>query len=608
MRSLSSAAIIARWEARRFSGSLGRRVLPLALVLALFVAGAAVFASQQGLHLHDNLFRAGVSDPEVAGILSSDPQFSVATGTRLFLVRNKASFDIMIISGRVVAGDSDRGRAALLAFRRDYDQYRNSVYRQDRDTFAAYPVWIEVHTVQSELDFSTAQTSIQIPLPRPGPVAPAPPASPPVPEGPVGVIPNKEPGPDLSAGQARTGLQETADSSPVARFTGVLGAGNPSGSFRTPSQLSTPLPFDSIILLFLFIFPIYFASQFFTMSIWQERSGRAGEPLLSTPAGAAAIIVGKGLPYFLGILGATTAVILVLRAPLAILLPLLPVVLFFFASALIIAMVSRSYRELSFVSLFFACMVTSYLLLPSIFTSVHVISMISPLTLIVLTLQNEPYTALQYLYSTSLFYLAGAVLFCAGVVNYNGEQLFSQAPLVQRVREFISAAISKNHPLISLFFINALSIPFIFMAQMLVLVLVFNLPVPLSLALLLVFAALIEETVKSAGISTLILDSREGIPWTSVISGSLVTAGAFLFAEKLLLLVTLSQISDSIFGSILFLSLGALALPFLLHFAGVLVTASGVRWRGSSGYVPGILLSTMVHCLYNAYFILGAIR
>jgi ABC-type Na+ efflux pump permease subunit len=34
------------------------------------------------------------------------------------------------------------------------------------------------------------------------------------------------------------------------------------GDFKTPSQLSPPLPFDSIILVFIFIFPLYFTSQF----------------------------------------------------------------------------------------------------------------------------------------------------------------------------------------------------------------------------------------------------------------------------------------------------------------------------------------------------------
>jgi ABC-type Na+ efflux pump permease subunit len=598
MRFLSDVATIARWELGRSSGSIGRKMLPVALVLVVFMLAATGFAAEQGLHLQDNIFRAGVDGPEAASILASDERFLVVRGDLSYLARNQDSFDIIIIGRQVYVKDNDRGRAALLTLSRDYDQYRNFVYRQEPDLFAAYPLWIDLRTVRSEMDFSA---------PRTQPGISRPPAEPPAPEGPVEIIPTPEAGLGLSAEEVRAGLEESGDgTNPVDRYTEVLGAESPFGSFRTPSQLSPPLPFDIIILLFIFIFPIYFASQFYTMSIMQERIGRAGETLLSTPVSPAAIIVGKATPYFLGIMAVSVAAILYLKVPFTILLPLVPVVLFFFASALVIGMVSRSFRELSFISLFFATLATAYLLFPSIFANVHVISLVSPLTLIVLTLQNEPYTAVQYLYSTSLFFLTSAALFAIAVVNYREERLFSHAGLVQRIREFISAALTTRHPMGSLFLFNALLVPFVFMAQMMSLVLFFNLPLPWSLFLLLVSAAFIEELAKSAGITTLILDSPS-FPWKLVVLGSLVTGAAFLVAEKLLLFVTLSQISESVFGSILFLSLGALALPLLLHIGGTLITASSVRWKGARGYVPGLLLATTVHCLYNAYFILGVL-
>lgn len=602
MRFLSDAAIIARWELKRSSGSLGRKMLPVALVMAVFMLAATGFAAQQGLHLQDNIFRAGVDTREAASIISGDERFSVVRGDLSFLAKNSDSLDLLIIGRQVYVKDTDRGRAALLTLSRDYDQYRHFVYRQEPDLFAAYPLWIDLRTVRSELDFSAPQSALTATPEESGPSA-----EPPAPEGPVEVIPTPEAGLGLTAEEVRAGLAESGDgTSPVDRYTEVLGEESPFGSFRTPSQLSPPLPFDAIIILFVFIFPVYFASQFYTMSIMQERIGRAGEALLSSPVGPAAIIVGKAAPYFLGIIAISAAAVIYLKAPVAVLFPLIPVILFFFASALVIGMVSRSFRELSFVSLFFATLATAYLLFPAIFASVHVVSLVSPLTLIVFSLQNEPYTAAQYLYSTSLFFLTSAALFAIAVVNYREERLFSQAGLVKRIREFLSAALGTRHPLGSLFLLNALLVPFVFMAQMMSLVLFFNLPIHWSLILLLVSAAFIEELAKSAGITTLILDSPS-LSWKLVVIGSLVTGAAFLVAEKLLLFVTLSQISESVFGSILFLSLGALALPLFLHIGGTLITASSVRWKGAKGYVPGLLLATTVHCLYNAYFILGAL-
>jgi len=72
------------------------------------------------------------------------------------------------------------------------------------------------------------------------------------------------------------------------------------GDFKTPSQLSPPLPFDSIILVFHFYLPALFYSQFFMMSIMNERIERKGEILLSTPLRSSSIIIGKALPYFIG--------------------------------------------------------------------------------------------------------------------------------------------------------------------------------------------------------------------------------------------------------------------------------------------------------------------
>jgi ABC-type Na+ efflux pump permease subunit len=377
------------------------------------------------------------------------------------------------------------------------------------------------------------------------------------------------------------------------------------GRFKTPSQLSPPLPFDSIILIFVFIFPLYFTSQFFMMSIMNERIERKGEVLLSTPVSAGSIITGKALPYLLGMLAISAALTVYLRASPLIILPLVPVIFFFLANALIIGMVSRSFKELSFISIFFSTVATSYLFFPSIFANVHVISLISPLTLIILTLQGTAYTAGDYLFSTSLFWITSAVLFFVAVVNFREERLFSEKRLVPRLREFIAESMSKKHPFLSVFLLNGFAIPFVFMVQLMCLVLFFNLPMPYSLILLMVFAALIEELVKSIGITTLFMQDSSFLSWKNLILACAATAVGFLAGEKLLLLITLSQITESVFGSILFLSLGVLWLPLLLHFAGVFVVASSLKLGGKRWFAFGIVAATVIHCLYNLYFILG---
>jgi len=599
MGTLADIWTIARWEVRKSFSTMSRDVVPLAVVLFVLLIAVTGFSTQSGLHLQDGMYTVGVDDPQLARLLAGDARFTVYQLDAPDLIAHRNEFDLTAIHGNVSAGTGTRSVAALNTLQRDYAKYVNSVYNTEGDLFAAYPLWIDTQSVQSELSFLATQSGQYVSV-APGRAAP-------VPAGPVQQIPTPSPTLSVSEDTLRAQLvQSNAQNTQISRYTDVLSSSSPSmGSFKTPSQLSPPLPFDSIILVFVFIFPLYFTSQFFMMSIMNERIERRGEILLSAPVRASSIIIGKMLPYFIGMVAICAVLTLWIRASLLIMLPLIPVIFFFLANALLIGMLSRSFKELSFISIFFSTVATSYLFFPSIFANVHVISFISPLTLIVLTLQGTAWTATDYLYSTSLFWLTGAVLFYVAAKNFKEERLFSEKNLVTRLREFLSEVLPRQHPFLSLFLLAGFSIPFVFMVQMMCLVLFFNLPMPYSLVFLLLFAALIEEIAKGVGIYTLYVRDPAFLTWKNLVYACGATAIGFLVAEKLLLFVTLAQITDSVFGSILFLSIGSLWLPFLLHFAGVLIVACCLKKWGANGFAPGLAVAMIVHCLYNLYFILG---
>ncbi len=600
MGALTDIATIARWEVKRTLTQMSRDTLPLAVVLFVLLVLVMGFAAQSGMHLQDGMYRVGVDDPAIAQLLASDNRFSVYELDRDTLWNNYRAFDFIIVRGLVYGLDTDKGRSAVKTLERDYAKYTASVYNRQDDLFAAYPLWIDTQNIKSEMDFSATQSGQYISA-RPGSAAP-------VPEGEVLDVPTPSPMLEFSKEELRSGLTKTEDtSSQISRYTEMLssGSGPGLGTFRTPSQLSPPLPFDSIILIFVFIFPLYFSSQFFMMSIMNERIERKGELLLSAPVATTSIILGKMLPYLVLMLTISAGLTVYLKAPLTIILPLVPVILFFLASALVIGMVSRSFKELSFISIFFSTVATSYLFFPSIFANVHVISMISPLTLIILTLQSTAWTPTDYLFSTALFWLTAAVLFYFAARNFNEERLFSEHGLLTRIREFTASSISEKHPFISLFLLAGLAIPFVFMVQLMCLVLFFNLPMPFSLLLLILFGAGIEELAKAIGVYTLYMQNPAFLSWKNLVIACGATAIGFLVGEKLLLFVTLAQITESVFGSILFLSLGVLWMPLLLHFAATAVFAitlkvGGIKWR-----IAGLLFATLLHCLYNLYFIMG---
>ena len=598
MGALRDISTIARWEVKKSFSLMGTNVLPLGIIIFVLLIAVTGFATQSGIHLQDGMYKVGIGDQEPASLIAGDTRFEVNKFYGSVPDWQGNSFDLIIIGDKVYQRGTEKSRAALRTVARDYAKYVNSVYTREEDLFAAFPLWIEIQPQKSELDFISTQSGHS--------VTAAPALQAPVPEGPVVEIPSPSPDLGFTKEELRQELVKTSAANPqISRYTEVLGADNPPGGFKTPSQLSPSLPFDSIILIFVFIFPLYFTSQFFMMSIMNERIERRGEILLSTPMKASSIIIGKMLPYFLGMVAISTGLTLWIQAPLTILLPLVPVIFFFLANSLLIGMLSRSFKELSFLSLFFSTIATMYLFFPSIFANVHVISFISPLTLIVLSLQGTAWTVTDYLYSTSLFWLTGAVLFSVAILNFKDERLFSEKTLLARFREFLSEAISQKQPFLSLILLAGFSIPFVFMVQLLSLVLFFNLPMPYSLVLLVMVAALVEEMAKGVGIYTIYSRDPAFFAWRNVVLASAATATGFLVGEKLLLFVTLAQITESVFGSILFLSLGVLWMPLVLHFTGVLIVSCCLKLGGRGWFAPGLVLAMAVHGLYNLYFILG---
>jgi len=596
----SSIRTIAVWEMNRSMTTMGRNVLPLAVGLLVLLVLVTVFAAESGVHMQDGIYRIGIDEPEVARIVAPDNRFTVEVADGPALWSNRFAYDIVILRGEVYAADTGKGRAALTALKRDYEAYASQIAAEQPDLFAGYPLWIDLQYVKSEIDFLATQSGQQI-------GAPADAREPPIPSGPAEAVTLPPSAIQVSEDDLRQHLAGMESDHPLSRYTGIISGGSATDGLRTPSQLSPPLPYDALILVFVFIFPLYFTSQFFMMSVMNERVGRAGEALLAAPVRPSAIVIGKAIPHLAIMLLVSAAITLFIGAPLAILLPLIPVILFFLANALIIGMAARSFKELSFVSIFFSTLATSYLFFPTVFANTHVVSIISPLTLVILELQGEGFTAAEYVYSTALFFATSAVLFYAGTINFREERLFSEKSLTSRLTDFIAGAIGRGHPHLSLFLLSAFTIPFVFMAQMMTLVLFFNIPMPLSLVLLTVSAAFIEEVAKSAGLYAIASERPGFLTAKNLLIGAAVIGLGFLAGEKLLLFATLSQITESVFGSVLFLSLQVLWMPLLLHIAGVLITGTFLLAGGKRAYVPGLVVASVVHSLYNLHFLLGGL-
>lgn len=581
---------------------MSREVLPVTAVLLLALFLATGLTAQSGVHLHDGIYTAATDDEAAAAILAGDPSFSTTYADLATILEDPHRYDLIIADGKVWTARTTKGEAALAAFETAYRHYQNAVYGSADDLFAAYPLWIDTIEIESELDFTATEAGTSAGMQRPSHATPRP-------SGTVETVPT----PDADLDLDKEALRAAAAKNPAStgKVETVLGGGEVDtpdlGTFKTPSQISPPLPTDSLVYVFVFIFPLYFTSQFFMMAIANERSGRRGEVLLSTPAGPTTIIAGKALPYLLLMLAISTAILLVTGGPLTVLLPLIPVILFFLAGALFIGMTARSFRELSFLSIFFSTVMTAYLFFPSVFANVHAISLISPLTLVVLLFQGSGFAVADYVYATALFYLGTAAILFLCVKNFNEERLFSQERLTSKVVSFVAGAMARGHPFASLVALNALAIPLVCMVQMMYLALFFNLPLPLALVLLIFLAALTEEVFKSVGIAALFKRAGGAPGWKTLGTAAVATGVGFLLGEKLLLFVTLSQLTGSVFGDVLFSGVGLLWMPFLLHTAGAAIVAAYLKIGGARAYPFGVLTAGCVHAFYNFVLIGGAL-
>jgi hypothetical protein len=69
--------------------------------------------------------------------------------------------------------------------------------------------------------------------------------------------------------------------------------------------------------------------------------------------------------------------------------------------------------------------------------------------------------------------------------------------------------------------------------------------------------------------------------------------------------VTVSQIAESVFGTVLFSSLGLLYIPFSIHLVGILISGTALKLGGKRWYIPGLLLAVLVHCTCNLWILKG---
>jgi ABC-type Na+ efflux pump permease subunit len=585
---------ISKWELRRTRSTISFKIRLISIFILILICTASFFAVQSGLHINDNIYKVVVTDGSIASVIGSDSKFEVliareANARYLFEQEN---FDLLIIGKNIYHQNTEKSISAFDSLDKAVKRYNEASLMTFNDLNDTFPVWITIENLAREQSFLSPSINKLTYLET-----------------------------SLETQSSTGSSDDQVTGIPATRITGIgntnnaripsveeiSGAGQLSPiseqTLATPSHLSPPIPFKSVVLSFLFIFPIYFIAQFFSSSIMEERIKRKGELLLVSPVNSYQIVLGKLLPYLLGSIVLVALMTFRLGGSPWIILLVLPISLIYLSTSFLGGIIARSYKELSFVLIFLSVFLSGYIFFPAMFSNVHAISIISPMTLVVRLLENETVSISDYLFSTISFYLISILIFIFGIFIYREEDLFTQktisGKLLDSIQEFIKRA---QFPFFSL---SIVLIPIAFSIQMMLIVLMFNFPIRIGIVFFIVVAAFIEELVKSAGIYTVFSRKMSDATTGNALKFGILSGLGFFAGEKLLLLVVIAGISSTAFGSVM--GAGLLIFPLLLHVTSTTVASLGIRYSGCRYYFASVILASVVHAAYNIYLVRGVI-
>nr|WP_221625658.1 PrsW family intramembrane metalloprotease [Halobellus ruber] len=581
---------IARWEVDRSASVVDRRTAALGVV-ALLVAGGVVAAGAAGggVALDRDIYRVGVAPDSP---YREPVERSVALDARPAEpdAFRAGEIEVLVRDGRVLVANSPKGRAAASAFRSAVRAYNVGLMRAEENGSAAFPVVVVVQYASQSAALPDSVTAG---------------------DGDGGAIGGDDGG-SGGGGDGTDGSDAGSEPDDGGGSTGgplgvpALEGLNPlgGGGSGSPAEIQPPFPFGSLVLAFAFLVPMNFVIQAYGSTMLNERINRRGELLLVAPVSPGDIVAGKTLPYLGLLVGLTALVAVAVGGSVVAVAAALPIALLFLSATFAGAMFARSFKELTFVTVTVSVFLTAYTFVPAIFANVTPIALISPLTVVVRDLQPlQSVAPLEFAFATVPFTLCAGVLFLLGTGIYREEDLFTQRPVPLKLLDALAVRVTKpRHAAV----LAGLTVPFVFVAELLVVAVLFALPVSVTVPIVLLAVAVVEEVAKSLHLfAAFEADRFPDTRRTAVLLGALSGLGFFV-GEKFTAVVQVVGLPELVLGRAAFAPSGigvtegaALFLaPLVLHVVTTGIAALGAR-RTLRWYVAALVGSVLLHTAYN---------
>jgi len=586
---------IARWEVERSAGVVDRRTAVLglvALVLAGSVVGAGVAAG--GAALDRDIYRVGVApdSPYRAPV-----ERSVALDAR---PANPDAFragdvDVLIRDERVLVANSPKGRAAAAELRSSVRAYNVGLMRAEDNGSAAFPVVVVLEYASRSAALPDAATADGD---GGGVIGGGDGGGG---DGPGGTDGGGDGGGD-TAGDAGAGAGGAGGPLGVPALSGINPLGG--GGSGSPAEIQPPFPFGSLVLAFAFLVPMNFVIQAYGSTMLNERINRRGELLLVAPVSPGDIVAGKTLPYLGLLVGITTLVAVAVGGSPVAVAAAVPIALLFLAATFVGAMFARSFKELTFVTVTVSVFLTAYTFVPAIFANVTPIALISPLTVVVQDLQPlQSVSPSGFAFATAPFLLCSGVLFLLGIGIYREEDLFTQRAVPLKLLDALAVRVTRPRDAAIL---SGLSVPFVFVSELLAVAILFALPVSITVPVVLLAVAVVEEVAKSLHLYAAFEGGRFARDRRTALTLGALSGLGFFVGEKFTAVVQVVGLPELVLGRAAFAPSGigigtgvALFLaPLVLHVVTTAVAGLGAR-RSRRWYVAALVGSIALHAAYN---------
>jgi RsiW-degrading membrane proteinase PrsW (M82 family) len=218
--------------------------------------------------------------------------------------------------------------------------------------------------------------------------------------------------------------------------------------------------------------------------------------------------------------------------------------------------------------------------------------------------RDEPFGWREYLFpSLPMAAIFGFAMF-AGTRMLNEEFLMGYKPITRKITDAIYLMMAHSRPYLSVPVWSLLVIPIVYMTQIVLLTFATNLPLGMILGAVLIASALVEEVVKSIGIVVL---AEHGVVRSTrdMLALAFLSALGFLIGEKLLLLISISMVSQARVSSAFFGAGVFLFIPLFAHFMFTAIVTL-LRTKVKLPYTLALAAGTVVHFFYNWYLLRGS--